>query len=125
MNVLVLGGYGNFGTCICKALAGHPQIHLLIAGRNASKAQVLADTVGHHTQALALDYEAPDLAQQLRALDIGLVIHTAGPFQAQDYGVAQAAAQAAITLTWPTDGGLCAIFRQPCTARFQVRAAPR
>jgi saccharopine dehydrogenase-like NADP-dependent oxidoreductase len=36
----------------------------------------------------------PDLAQQLRALDIGLVIHTAGPFQAQDYGVAQAAAQA-------------------------------
>lgn len=94
MNVLVLGGYGNFGTRICKALAGHPQIHLLIAGRNASKAQVLADTVGHHTQALALDHEAPDLAQQLRALDIGLVIHTAGPFQAQDYGVAQAAAQA-------------------------------
>ena len=94
MNVLVLGGYGNFGTRICKALAGHPQIHLLIAGRNASKAQALADTVGHHTQGVALDHEAPDLAQQLRALDVGLVIHTAGPFQAQAYGVAQAAAQA-------------------------------
>ena len=115
MNVLVLGGYGNFGTRICKALAGHPQIHLLIGGRNASKAQALADTVGHHTQGVPLDHEAPDLAQQLRALDIGLVIHTAGPFQAQAYGVAQAAAQA----------GEPAIFRQPCTARFQVRAVPR
>jgi hypothetical protein len=58
MNVLVLGGYGNWHR-ICKALAGHPQIHLLIAGRNASKAQTLADTVGHHTQGVALDHEAP------------------------------------------------------------------
>ena len=94
MNVLVLGGYGNFGTRICKALAGHPQIHLQIAGRHASKAQALADTLGGGAEGVALDHEAPDLATKLKALGAGLVIHTAGPFQAQAYGVALATAQA-------------------------------
>lgn len=98
LKTLVLGGYGNFGTRICHALAGDPATHhgieLLVAGRDATRAQALAHTLGHGAQGIALDHQAPGLADRLRALGVGLVIHTAGPFQAQAYGVAQAAAEA-------------------------------
>lgn len=98
LTTLVLGGYGNFGARICRALAGDPatdhHIKLLIAGRDASRAQALASTLGHGAQGIALDHQASGLADRLRALGVGLVIHTAGPFQAQGYSVAQAAAEA-------------------------------
>lgn len=98
LKTLVLGGYGNFGARICRALAGDPAtdhgIELLVAGRNATRAQALAHTLGHGAQGVELDHQAPGLADRLRALGVGLVIHTAGPFQAQAYGVAQAAAEA-------------------------------
>ncbi|WP_298209191.1 saccharopine dehydrogenase NADP-binding domain-containing protein [Acidovorax sp.] len=98
LTTLVLGGYGNFGARICRALAGNPatnhHIRLLIAGRDVSRAQALAGTLGHGAQGVALDHQAPGLADRLRTLGVGLVIHTAGPFQAQAYSVAQAAAEA-------------------------------
>lgn len=98
LQTLILGGYGNFGARICRALAGDPATHhgieLLVAGRDATRAQALAHTLGHGAQGVALDHQAPGLADRLRALGVGLVIHTAGPFQAQAYGVAQAAAEA-------------------------------
>src|SRR6218665_430464 len=55
---LVLGGYGNFGASICRALAGHPRIGhprmaWLVAGRNGASAQALAATPGHGAQGLA------------------------------------------------------------------------
>lgn len=98
LKTLVLGGYGNFGARICRALAGdaatrHP-IALLVAGRDAARAQALADTLGHGAQGVALDHQAPGLAATLRQWGVGLVIHTAGPFQAQGYSMAQAAAEA-------------------------------
>jgi NAD(P)-dependent dehydrogenase (short-subunit alcohol dehydrogenase family) len=94
MKVLVLGGYGNFGARICRALAADPHITLWVGGRNAQRAQALARTLGGNAQGVALDWAHPDLAQQLRAWGVGLLIHTAGPFQGQDYRVAHAAAQA-------------------------------
>lgn len=92
MNVLVLGGYGNFGARICRALAGDDGIELQVAGRDLGKAKLLADTLG--ANACRVDSTAPDLAHRFRDLGVGLVIHTAGPFQAQHYSVAQAAADA-------------------------------
>lgn len=98
LKTLVLGGYGNFGARICRALAGDPatnhHIALLVAGRDASRAQALADTLGHGAQGVALDHQAPGLAATLRQWGVGLVVHTAGPFQSQAYSVAQAAAEA-------------------------------
>jgi saccharopine dehydrogenase-like NADP-dependent oxidoreductase len=94
LTVLVLGGYGNFGARICRALAGDPGIHLLVAGRSAAQAQALAATLGPGTRGVALDHSAPGLVQALQALGVGLVVHTAGPFQAQGYTVAEAAADA-------------------------------
>lgn len=98
LKTLVLGGYGNFGARICRALAGdaatRQHIALLVAGRDASRAQALANTLGHGAQGVALDHQAPGLAATLRKWGVDLVIHTAGPFQAQGYSVAQAAAEA-------------------------------
>jgi saccharopine dehydrogenase-like NADP-dependent oxidoreductase len=92
MKVVVLGGYGNFGARICRALAGNPGIELVVAGRNIDKARALAQQLG--AQAAALDGADPRLADALRESGVGLVIHTAGPFQGQDYHVASSAARA-------------------------------
>ena len=74
MRALVLGGYGNFGARICRALARDPSIELLVGGRSLVRAQALAASLGE--------------------LGVQLLIHTAGPFQQQGYAVAQAAAAA-------------------------------
>jgi saccharopine dehydrogenase-like NADP-dependent oxidoreductase len=93
LNVIVLGGYGNFGARISRALARDPATELVVAGRNPAKAQAFAAPLG--ATALIVDAGAPDLAERLRAIGTQVVVHTAGPFQAQGYGVARAAAAAA------------------------------
>ena len=94
MKTLVLGGYGNFGARVCRALAGDAGIELLVAGRDAARARGFADTLDGPAGAVAIDCNAADFDQALAALDVDLVIHTAGPFQAQSYAVAHAAARA-------------------------------
>ena len=94
LRTLVLGGYGNFGARIAKALAGDPGIELRVGGRDARRAQALATALGGSAQALAIDANSPALAGRLQGDGVGLVIHTAGPFQAQGYHVARACAQA-------------------------------
>lgn len=103
--ILVLGGYGFFGSRICEALAADRNIRLLIGGRHAAKAQTLARRLGLPTsQGLAIDVRDPGLAPRLAALHVGTVIHTAGPFQGQDYSVAKAAIAAAANYMDLADG---------------------
>lgn len=94
LKTLVLGGYGNFGARICRALARERSIELLIAGRDLGRARALAAELGQGTQGLMLDWAAPGFADALRQLGVELLIHTAGPFQQQDYAVAAGAAAA-------------------------------
>ncbi len=103
--VLVLGGYGFFGSRICTALARNPGIHLLIAGRDAAKATALAYQLGRSADhAKVVDASSPKLAQTLRKLQVGTVIHTAGPFQDQDYAVARSCIQAGCNYLDLADG---------------------
>lgn len=95
LKTLILGGYGNFGARISRALAGDSSIELFIGGRDARRAEALADELGGSSQGISIDLAAPDLAHELRRHGIELVIHTAGPFQQQGYAVAAAAAAAA------------------------------
>ena len=90
--VIVLGGYGNFGRYIVRALAVEPSITVIVAGRSGAKAEAFADTVttANPIETAALDIDG-DLSSALAALRPDLVIHTVGPFQSQDYRVAQAA----------------------------------
>ena len=92
MITIVLGGYGNFGARICRALANSPGIELIVAGRDLSKAQALANECG--ASAARIDATSSNLSEVLRELGAGLVIHTAGPFQAQGYSVPLAVADA-------------------------------
>jgi hypothetical protein len=93
--VLILGAYGFFGSRIAGGLARVPGIELLVAGRDANKATALAYQLGLRAQnARAVDATDPKLALQLRKLGVNTVIHTAGPFQGQDYHVARAAIEA-------------------------------
>jgi len=93
--VLVLGAYGFFGSRICAALAKNPRIHLILTGRDLSKATAAAYQIGlsaHHAR--EVDCTRADLALLLRKLGINLVIHTAGPFQGQGYEVVREAIKA-------------------------------
>ncbi len=93
--ILILGGYGTFGRRISKCLAQEPGISLIIAGRDHDKAQALCHQLrtDHPTleaSALALDISHPNLQQQFANCPAELVIHTCGPFQGQNYRVAEA-----------------------------------
>jgi len=80
MRVVVLGGFGNFGARICRALAHDAGIEVLAAGRTARGAD-----------GVQLDLAASDFPASLKRLAPVVVIHCAGPFQGQDYRVAAAA----------------------------------
>ncbi len=94
LKTLVLGGYGNFGARICRGLAEEFSSNLLIGGRDERKAQALAGALAHGVRAVRIDLASADFAETLRRHGVELLIHTAGPFQAQSYTVAQAAASA-------------------------------
>ena len=62
MRVIVLGGAGNFGARIVRALRGDPAIDLMVAGRRIVSVQGAQDV-----PAVALDIAAADFAGRLRA----------------------------------------------------------
>jgi len=93
LTVLVLGGYGFFGQRISAALA--PSVKLLVAGRDLARATAAARAIGLPAgRAVAIDARDVNLAHALSRLQVDVLIHTAGPFQAQDYSVARAAVEA-------------------------------
>ncbi len=90
--VLILGGYGNFGKRIVQQLADIAKITLIVAGRNHAKAQLLCRAlleqgVQAGLEAAAVNVDHRGFAHRLRALRPDLLIHTAGPFQGQNYRV--------------------------------------
>jgi saccharopine dehydrogenase-like NADP-dependent oxidoreductase len=93
--VLVLGGYGFFGHRISAALASTASLRVLIGGRDVARASMAAREMSLPLEhAVSVDAHAPDLAEDLRRLHVDILIHTAGPFQGQDYSVARAAIEA-------------------------------
>lgn len=89
--ILIIGGYGNFGSTIARRLARDERIRLLIGGRSHARAAAFAAQLParHAAEAVALDIGG-DLCRALAAARPDIVIHTTGPFQRQGYGVAEA-----------------------------------
>lgn len=85
--VLIIGGYGNFGSFIARALAQDKTMDVVIAGRSGEKAQELAKKLG--VRSAVLDIEM-DMDEKIAAIKPDIIIHTSGPFQSQDYDVARA-----------------------------------
>lgn len=104
MRVMVLGGYGNFGARICRALSGDDNLELLVAGRDGQKAAAFASGLGGGARGVAFDLHGEHVVAALRNHQVGLLVHTAGPFQGQDYAVAQACAQAGVHYIDLADG---------------------
>ncbi len=71
--ILIVGGYGSVGYRIAKLLAPDFRARITIAGRNLRKAEDLARTLGHDSQARMIDVN--DSRSYTAALeDVGLVI---------------------------------------------------
>lgn len=86
MRVLILGGTGVFGSRLCRLLAGHPGIALTVAARDRAAVDALAHELG--VAGRAFDWHS-ELDRVLGEGDHDVVVHAAGPFQGQDYGVAE------------------------------------
>jgi Saccharopine dehydrogenase NADP binding domain len=90
--VLIIGGYGNFGSYIARALANDPNISLLIGGRSQEKGDAFARSLNARNPASGCVLDIDDgLERRFWELAPDIVIHTTGPFQVQDHRVARAA----------------------------------
>src|SRR5215470_12076341 len=89
--VLIIGGYGNFGSYIARTLASDAEIRLLVGGRSVAKAQAFITSIRpiHPAEAHAIDING-DLSEAIARIAPDIAIHTSGPFQTQDYRVARA-----------------------------------
>src|SRR5687768_10858585 len=92
MKVVVLGGYGYFGATICRTLAAARVFDVVVAGRDAGRAEIVARSLG--LSHAVLDANDARLAEGVARADAGLVINTVGPFQKRDQHVARAAISA-------------------------------
>ncbi|MEI7036788.1 saccharopine dehydrogenase family protein [Fulvimonas yonginensis] len=88
--MVVIGATGVFGSRIARRLAQDVRFSLVLAGRRLAPLEALRDSIGRHVDIAQLDMERSDAAAHLGRLQPQLVIHTAGPFQGQDYRVAEA-----------------------------------
>ena len=95
--ILILGGYGVFGSRAAQRLARVPDIEIIIAGRNthaaAAKAAELRRMGAATINSAVLDATTL-VADNLRRIGATIVINTAGPYQAHDYRVPRAAIEA-------------------------------
>jgi len=90
MRVIVLGGTGNFGARICRALRTDAGIEVVSASRRGN--HVPDD--GSGVRSVQLDAGEASFQDALASLAPDLVIHCVGPFQGQDYRVVQSALRA-------------------------------
>ncbi|MEO8400302.1 MAG: saccharopine dehydrogenase NADP-binding domain-containing protein [Gammaproteobacteria bacterium] len=90
--VLILGGYGNFGSRIAAALV-KDNISIIIAGRERQKAEILRNQLKkdavENTITIATFDANKELSEQLDLLKPAIVINTIGPFQTADYSIAK------------------------------------
>jgi len=89
--VLIIGGYGNFGSFITRQLIEESNLQIIIAGRSIDKANALAGELAFSgvVETATLDINA-GLTETLARIKPDIVIHTSGPFQFQDTHVANA-----------------------------------
>jgi hypothetical protein len=87
-DVLILGGYGNFGKRIAELLT-RQSISVIIAGRDRSKAELLTNTLPSALVSIAIFDVNKELSTQLSILKPKVVINTCGPFQECGFEVAQ------------------------------------
>jgi hypothetical protein len=116
LSVVVLGGYGGFGTRLSRRLA-RDGWRVIVAGRNLAKAQAFAATLPDGA-GLAAD-RSDDLAPLLERASPALLVDAAGPFQSSTYAVPLACIAAAVAYLDLADGRdfVCGIGALDAAAR--------
>lgn len=93
LRVLVVGGYGNFGSIVSRHLITMPDITLVISGRDPQKLMRKVDELktlsGVVCESWCGNAMGEGFEAVLKTMNIQLVIHTGGPFQGQSYAVAE------------------------------------
>lgn len=91
LRVVLIGARGVFGSRMASRLSSDARFELFLAGRHlAALRAIRSELNASRARLAALDVGAPDFEEALAKLQPQLVIHTAGPFQNQDYRVAEA-----------------------------------
>ena len=92
--VVIVGGYGIFGSRAAERLARRGDLTIVIAGRNGARAaqaaKDLSRSCGTMIEAVVIDAEAPD-RNAIAALAPAVILNASGPFQSQSYALAEAA----------------------------------
>jgi saccharopine dehydrogenase-like NADP-dependent oxidoreductase len=103
--VLIIGGYGNFGSFIARSLASDAYLRVIIAGRSLKKAQAFVQklTAVNGVEAYEIDIQN-NISIALNKIKPNIVVHTSGPFQNQGYAVAQICIDAGIHYIDLADG---------------------
>ncbi|RON08918.1 saccharopine dehydrogenase [Pseudomonas brassicacearum] len=100
LRVMVIGGYGNFGSIVCRHLVVMPGVSLVVSGRDPHKLLRKVDELkaqsGTACESWCGDAMGTAFKTALSAMGIQLVIHTGGPFQGQSYAVAQGCIDAGV-----------------------------
>lgn len=94
--VLILGGYGNFGSRIATALV-KDNIPIILVGRERQKAEALHNKLkksnAENLMSVAIFDANKELNKQLNILKPTVVINTIGPFQTANYSIAKTCIQ--------------------------------
>jgi saccharopine dehydrogenase-like NADP-dependent oxidoreductase len=91
LRVTLIGATGVFGSRIAHRLAADPRFALVLVGRQRQALETLhAELDNPLVEVATLDVTGVELPAALAQLAPQLVIHTSGPFQGQDYSVAEA-----------------------------------
>ena len=89
MRVVVLGGYGVFGSRVVRSLVEHGELEVAVAGRNGRAAETFcAGLSGRNAIPITLDCRAQDALERLQALRPSVVVDTVGPFQERNHALA-------------------------------------
>ncbi|MEZ5892145.1 MAG: saccharopine dehydrogenase NADP-binding domain-containing protein [Parvularculaceae bacterium] len=104
MRVLILGGSGVFGSRLARILDRDARFDIVIAGRDRRRAESAVAALGGPARKSIEIFSLDEIAAALARLRPGLVVHCAGPFQGQDYRVAEAAIAARIPYVDLADG---------------------
>lgn len=93
LRVMVVGGYGNFGSIVCRHLVSMPGVELVISGRDPDKLSRKIDELkagsGKVCESWCGDAMGAEFKSALGLMNIQWVVHTGGPFQGQSYAVAE------------------------------------
>ncbi len=102
--VLILGGAGVFGSRLAHILDQDARIELVLGGRNYIRARKVAESLSGPARKTAAIVSAQDVGPALVKLQPDILVNCVGPFQGQDYHVAEAAIAARLPYVDLADG---------------------